>query len=186
MILGLDASTATVGVSVLDMEGNVIFRDFLSLKKLDEIVHKGDVFDLYIRAIKEEYPIQHVFIEDYAQKMSKGSSSAYTITRLAAWNGIVQFACYKVFDVVPQVLNVNEARKACGIKVLSKKKCGLDGKSQVFEWVTKNVKGMENPKTKVISSGSRKGVEVVIDEASDMTDAWVIAYAGFKGVILDK
>jgi hypothetical protein len=183
MILGLDASTATVGISILDMNGNVVLRDYAHLKKLKGICQKADYLEDKLLNIRDEYDIKHVFIEDYAKKMKRGQSSAQTITLLASWNGVVQVMCYKLFSMEPELLEVTRARKACGIPLLSKKKSGgVDAKTQVFEWVSKNVKGMENPPTKVLQSGPRKGLEVFIDQASDMTDAWVIAYAGFQSV----
>ena len=183
MILGLDASTAVVGISILDMQGNVVLRDFVTLKKMKGICQKADLLETKLKLLKKEYQIKHVFIEDYAKKMKRGQSSAQTITLLASWNGVVQVMCYKLFSMEPELLEVTAARKRCGIPLLSKKKSGgIDAKTQVFEWVSDNVKGMENPPTKVLQSGPRKGLEVFINEASDMTDAWVVAYAGFCSV----
>ena len=109
--------------------------------------------------------------------MSRGTSSAQTITRLAAWNGICQYLSYQVFGCHPEMLNVARARKLLQIKTQSKKKAGKDVKQQVFEWVTEHL----NPTwpTKILQSGPRKGQEIIIDEAYDMADAWVIAKAGY-------
>ena len=174
MILGLDASTSTVGAVILDDSGNIVYKDFLSLKKVKELTEKGEEFE----NLASNYPIKSVYIEEYAQKMSRGSSSAYTITRLAAFNGIVQFICKKTFGIVPELLNCTAARKACGIKVQSKKKAGKSAKEQVFDWVEANI--IHDLPRKILQSGPRKGTEVFINEASDITDAWVIAYAGWK------
>lgn len=178
MILGLDASTSTVGAVILDDSGNIVYKDFLSLKKVKELTEKGEEFENFIVDLASNYPIKSVYIEEYAQKMSRGSSSAYTITRLAAFNGIVQFICKKTFGIVPELLNCTAARKACGIKVQSKKKAGKSAKEQVFDWVEANI--IHDLPRKILQSGPRKGTEVFINEASDITDAWVIAYAGWK------
>ena len=178
MILGLDASTSTVGAVILNSKGEILYKDFLSLKKVKELTEKGEEFENFIMTLAEQYPITQVYIEEYAQKMSRGSSSAYTITRLAAFNGIVQFICKKTFSTVPILLNCTAARKTCGIKVQSKKKAGKSAKEQVFDWVSNNV--IHDLPRKVLQSGPRKGLEVYINEASDITDAWVIAYAGLK------
>jgi hypothetical protein len=43
--------------------------------------------------------------------------------------------------------------------------------------VTENVKS--DWPTKVLQGGPNKGQEIVIEEAKDMADAWVIAKAGY-------
>ena len=178
MILGLDASTSTVGAVILDNNGVIQYKEYLSLKKVKELTEKGEEFENFILDIASKHKIDGVYIEEYAQKMSRGSSSAYTITRLAAFNGIVQYICKKTFGIVPELLNCTAARKSCGIKVQSKKKVGISAKEQVFEWVSANI--IKDLPKKILQSGPRKGLEVYINEASDITDAWVIAYAGLK------
>jgi hypothetical protein len=177
MILGLDASTATVGAVILDDNGDIVYKDYLSMGKIKEITEKGEAFEKYVQTLAKKYPITHVFIEEYAQKMSRGSSSAYTITRLAAFNGICQFICKKTFKTTPELLNCTIARKSCGIKTQSKKKAGKPVKDQVFDWVHANI--ISDFPTKVLSSGPRKGTQVFLKEASDISDAWVIARAGW-------
>ena len=177
MIIGLDASTRTVGISILDENGEIVQNYFLKLKSQKELCTKGDVFKDELERIAAKYDITQVFIEDYAQRMARGTSSAATITRLAAWNGICQYLSYQVFHVHPEVLNVARARKLLQIKTQSKKKTGIPVKDQVFAWVTEHL----NAKwpTKVLQSGPRKGKEVILDEAKDMADAWVVAKAGY-------
>ena len=48
---------------------------------------------------------------------------------------------------------------------------------QVFAWVTDHLRA-EWP-TKILQSGPRKGQEVILDEAKDIADAWVVAKAGY-------
>ena len=177
MIVGLDASTSTVGICILDENGEILQNYFLKLKKQKELCTKGDVFKDELEKIASKYDVTHVFIEDYAQRMARGTSSAATITRLAAWNGICQYLSYQVFHVHPEVLNVARARKLLQIKTQSKKKTGIPVKDQVFAWVTDHLSA-EWP-TKVLQSGPRKGQEVILDEAKDMADAWVVAKAGY-------
>ena len=50
-------------------------------------------------------------------------------------------------------------------------------KEQVFEWVTAHL-AAKWP-TKILQSGPRKGTEVIVKEAYDMADAWVVAKAGY-------
>ena len=180
MILGLDASTSTVGICILEKNGQIVQNYFLKLNKEKELCTKGDVLKKELEKIKSQFKIDSVFIEDYAQKMSRGTSSAQTITRLAAWNGICQYLTYFVFGVEPVLLNATKARKSLGIPTTTKKKAGIPVKDQVFNWVTENVKS--DWPTKVLQGGPNKGQEIVIEEAKDMADAWVIAKAGYLSI----
>lgn len=177
MILGLDASTSTVGICIVDSKGEIVQNYFLKLKKQKELCTKGDAMSVELKKIASEHDITHVFIEDYAQRMSRGTSSAQTITRLAAWNGICQYLSYQVFGVQPVVLNVTKSRKLLGIPTSTKKKAGIPVKEQVFNWVTENVRS--DWPTKVLQGGPNKGTTVILEEARDMADAWVIAKAGY-------
>ena len=177
MILGLDASTRTVGISILEQNGRVVQLNYLKLAKWKTLHEKGDQLRLKIEELKSQYEITEVYIEEYAQKFTYGRSSASTITRLAAWNGITQYICWDVLQVPPQTLNVTRARKIVKIPTQSKKKAGKDVKQQVFEWVSGHLK-YDWP-TKILQSGPRKGMEIVLDESYDMCDAWVIAKAGY-------
>ena len=44
MIIGLDASTSTVGICILDENGEIVQNYFLKLKSQKEFCTKGDVF----------------------------------------------------------------------------------------------------------------------------------------------
>lgn len=183
MILGLDASTSVVGLAIVDENtGQRIFLDYIKLtgKSTTKIIDKANALKKRLNDIKKKYKITQVFIEDYAVKFARGKSSAKTITKLAAWNGICQLVIWDVFELYTTALNVTESRKACGIKTISKKKSGIDVKEQVFTQMTQ-LENITWP-TKVLSSGPRKGQTIIINEARDMNDALVVAKAGFAGV----
>ena len=178
MILGLDVSTATVGYTVLDLEGNLLEMSYISLTKTKGLTKKAFVFRNNLKKILQSHPqIEHVYIEEYFQKFARGMSSARTITLLAGFNGIVQFICEDEIGICPELIPVNTCRSLVGIKTQSKKKAGKDVKEQVFEWVDAHLK--YNWPTKVLQSGPRKGLKITIAETRDMADAWVVAKAGF-------
>ena len=177
MILGLDVSTATVGYTILSNDGALIEMDYISLAKTKGLTKKGFEFRKNLRDIIHRNPgIETVFIEEYFQKFARGLSSARTITLLSAFNGIVQYICEDELNVTPELLSVNVCRSLVGIKTISKKKAGKDVKEQVFEWVDRHLK-YKWP-TKILQSGPRKGQKIILTEARDMADAWVVASAG--------
>ena len=108
------------------------------------------------------------------QAFRPGLSSAKTLMALARFNGIISFMIQDIFDIKPEFLNVNSARKSLGIKIERKSK--LSTKEQVFSWV-KQKTDFPWP-TRILKSGKRKGMEVLEDSVYDMADAYVIAYSG--------
>ena len=178
MILGLDVSTSATGFCILDSEAKLIKIGWIPLAKDKELVEKGFRFQNYLNDLKAEYPdIKNVYIEEAFQRYGRGMSSARTITRLAAFNGIAQYICACTFKHAPDLISVSEARKLCGIKTQSKKKAGIEVKEQVFSWVDQHLK-YDWP-TKILQSGPRRGLTITVPESRDMADAWVIAKAGF-------
>ena len=177
MILGLDVSTATIGYTVLDDCGKILKMDYISLKKIKGITQKGFHFRTVLRQLKAKYNITKVYIEEYFQRFARGMSSARTITLLSSFNGIVQYVCHDELGVAPEPIAVNTCRSLVGIKTLSKKKAGKDVKEQVFDWVSNHLQ-YKWP-DKILQSGPRKGQLIIIDEARDMADSWVVARAGF-------
>lgn len=175
-ILGLDVSTSATGYCILDVSGKILEFGFISLSKISDLHLKGDFFRKEIKKICSKHKISKIYIEECFQRYASGMSSARTITRLASFNGIVQYICYDEFKIDPEVISVGEARKTCGIKTQSKKKAGKDVKEQVFEWVDNHL--VYSWPTKILKSGPRKGTKIIIPESRDMADAWVVANAG--------
>jgi hypothetical protein len=89
----------------------------------------------------------------------------------------VQYICHDELGVAPVPIGVSTCRSLVGIKTLSKKKAGKDVKEQVFEWVSEHLQ-YKWP-DKILQSGPRKGQLIILDEARDMADAWVVSKAGF-------
>ena len=177
MILGLDVSTSTTGFACLSNTGELLEIGYISLAKEKELVKKGAIFSVWLKELCLGYKIQSVYIEEAFQRYGRGMSSARTITRLAAFNGIVQYICYDALGFIPELVSVSEARKLSGIKTQSKKKVGKEVKEQVFDWVNDHLQ--HNWPTKVLQSGPRRNQEIIIPESRDMADAWVVANAGF-------
>jgi hypothetical protein len=89
-------------------------------------------------------------------------------------NGIVSYIAYQAFCLEPENISVNFARKSVGIKI--DKKCNLNVKDQVFNFVKSEIK-FQWPMKK-LKSGPRKGQVIYENCCYDMADAWVICKAG--------
>ena len=125
-----------------------------------------------------KYDITKVYIEENLQAFRPGFSSAKTLLTLARFNGIVGYLAQQEFDCTPEYINVNVARKAVGLKIISKKKGGKPTKEQVLDWVSSQVI-YEWPE-KVLRNGPRKGQSILEPGCFDSADAFVIATAGSK------
>tara|TARA_R110002126_G_scaffold141747_6_gene286880 strand:- start:226 stop:795 length:570 start_codon:yes stop_codon:yes gene_type:complete len=177
MILGLDISTSTIGWSVLPLEGFSPVLGFIPLSKLENLYSKASRFKEVLLELSEKYDIQEVFIEEDLKRFRRGFSSASTLQMLSRFNGMSSLIVYQTLDLTPTLVNVNKARKMIGVNIDRKDKT-KPTKDKVFEWVVKDLGSSVIWPTKVLKSGPRKGLEILITECGDMSDGYVISKAG--------
>ena len=165
----------------MDHDGNVIKIDYISFKKCENLWEKADFLRDFILSFLNEdemKSITGVFVEENLQVFRRGLSSARTLMTLAKFNGIVCYILREIFEINPISINVNEARKSVGLKIISQKRGGKPTKEQVIEWVSLslNKTGYVWP-TKTLKSGPRQGQVILLPECADMADAFVISEA---------
>lgn len=179
-ILALDISTSCTGYCILssdlNSETSLIDMGFIPLSKQKSHYDKANLVLKDLKAIQGKYNITQIAIEENLQSFRSGFSSAQTLSSLAKFNGIVAYLCQDIFKLEPKFYNVNAARKAVGLKIVSKRKGGADTKVQVMEWATEELSSYEWP-TKTLRNGPRKGTVVLEPGCYDMADAYVIARA---------
>ena len=117
--------------------------------------------------------IEGIYIEDPAKKFSQGQSSASTIVTLARFNGLVSYIARNKFKLDPIYLAPGAARKACGLKMQQKKKCGKTHKQQTFDAMMATDLAHITWPLKMRSTN-------IVDWAYDIVDAYVIAKAGLN------
>ena len=169
MILGLDISTSITGVTVIDIDGNVVFNDAWDLrnkKYFPTLFHKGHEVKELLRQVDDEFYITSIFIEQSLQSFRSGFSSAKTLSTLSRFNGIVSWLCYEIFEMQPEFIAATSARKKCGIKVPK----GVKAKQAVIQYVLDNVPSVLIDYTR---NGNPKPY------CYDKADSWVIARAGY-------
>lgn len=175
MILGLDISTSNVGFCILGTEGDLVDARAVSFSKNKTIFEKALDVRAELQNLKANHGISKVLIEENLQAFRPGFSSAKTIVTLARFNGIVTFLCSEVFEIEPEFMNVNSARKKVGLKI--DRKSTSSTKDQVLGFVKKELPGFEWPE-RTLKSGSRKGLVIPADCCYDIADAYIIAAAG--------
>ena len=125
--------------------------------------------------LKSRLPITRILIEENLQAFRPGFSSAKTIVTLARFNGIVTYLCSEVFDIEPEFMNVNSARKTVGLKI--DRKSDQSTKDQVLDFAKSRILDFDWP-TRTLKSGARKGLVIPADCCYDIADAYIIAAAG--------
>ena len=189
-ILGLDISTSCTGWCVMNTEWSPDHRNFemgyIFISKEKGSYRKAQRVLRTLKEINLNHKIDHVFIEENLQTFRTGLSSAKTLATLARFNGIVSYLCEEVFDCEPNFLNVNNARRQVGMKIIRKSKGGKPTKEQVMDWVQQDI--AESFKTKydwpikILKSGPRKNQKILDPVSHDMADAYVIARSGLMNI----
>lgn len=178
--LGLDISSSTIGVSVAERtnEGSIVPR-FLDHIRLDNVKGLWAKHDEVVKRLNEMKAagafdgITKVAVEEALVSFRPGLSSAETITTLIRINILVCSTLRDMFGIDPDFIASSTARKLAGVKVQHMSKCGKSAKTQVFEHMQRH--DLSHVKWPLRKLGKQKGEPV--EQAKDVTDAWVIAKA---------
>lgn len=183
-VIGLDASTAVVGITVLDENKKLIYAGAIETLAKHNFWEKMDYIDNALAPILHPFigSIAAIYVEQDLQKFRPGLSSAKTLTTLSKANGIICYLVRKRTGIDVEPLNVNAARKSIGLAIIKKNKFNPNPpktKAQVIAWVKKKER-LIPWQTKVMKSGPRKGQVVEKKCNEDIADSYVIALAGSK------
>lgn len=109
-VLGLDASTTTIGLAVIDTDPlKLVHCEFYKPPKKGSLFKRLKAVQIYITDMLNKYQPDEVAIEDIILFM-KGKSTAKTITSLAIFNRFVGFTVTEVLGKEPHLLNVMRIR----------------------------------------------------------------------------
>jgi len=183
-VIGLDISTSVVGVVVLDTAQRLILAEAIVTKPSDTFWQKADLVRAELMRVLSPFAgmIKGVYVEENLQRFRPGFTSASVLMTLAKMNGLVSYFARQILNLDPIDINVNNARKTIGCKIIKKTKANpspLPTKEQVIRWTT--AKEPTFPwKHKILKSGPRKGQKVMLKCCEDMADAYIIAKAGLS------
>ena len=117
VILGLDVSTATIGISlaVKDDNGTIKPVEVTHLKlnipskykDAEALFMKNNMFREKVEELHSKYVIDSVVIEEPLVS----SNNAITVSTLLKFNGIVSWTVYEVLGVIPEYISSYDARK---------------------------------------------------------------------------
>ena len=179
MILGVDVSTSITGLAIV-ADGSIVYYDSVDLRKYKNVFEKGcvlkekivDLYEAYQFSNEEfllgnsKYPIEHIYIEQPFTFFNSGGSSAKTMATLQKFNGIVSWFLYEIFEMQPEYVLAQTARKTVGIKVPR----GEKAKAVVLKYLLDTEPAFNVEYTK---QGNPK------PESYDRADAIIVAKAGY-------
>lgn len=137
MILGLDISTSIIGYTILDEDAKLVKCEAWDLRNkrlFPDLYNKASFIKEKLKEINLYYEIKHVYIEEPFVFFRAGGSTAKTMAKLQAFNGIVSWLCHDAFGFSPVHISPAQARKLNGIKVSR----GQKAKDVVLDYLLKN------------------------------------------------
>ncbi len=172
MILGLDASTSFVGLTLLDDSGKIVKCECLDLRKYENEYDKLEKLNEKIKELNLSSET-NVFIEEALMMFQNNRSMASVISKLQRWNGMVCGMLFNNYQIRTQTIGVLSARKSVDIKV----KRGENAKEIVLKKLLDTVPEFEVSYT---PKGNPK------QGTYDRADSYVIAFAGYLSCMKTK
>lgn len=114
-ILGIDASTSTIGLAIIDYsslnDAKLVFQQFYKPKKNISIFQKLLQIKIFLSSFLLEWKPDHIAIEDIILFM-QGHSTAKTISSLSILNRTVGLTVLETLHQEPYLLSVMSIRHA--------------------------------------------------------------------------
>lgn len=171
--MGLDASTSTIGISIIDYDEisglKLVHSEYYKPDKSKGILEMLNHARGYILNLFDKYQVQEFVIEDYVRFM-KGASSAATVIPLAILNMTLRLSMFDM-GVNPDALNVLKIRHA--IKIGKE----LPKKEEIPELVAQHL-GIQYPWLYKVNKRTKE--KEIIVENYDVADAIAVSIAFIK------
>jgi len=186
VFLSFDISTTCIGLSIFDIDFNLLDVRAIKLKvnkdikkELDPILVKADFFKQYLDTLNPEYEIVNVFIEEPLLS----SNNVFTVNKLLRFNGICSWILKEKYNLYPILMSVHDVRvilnpEMCTFNskkneyTLNFRKRGVDPKEYIFNKIHKHYGD------KLIVTRNRNNK--INTENYDITDSIALAYSCFK------
>lgn len=143
--LGLDVSTACIGISIIIDDGSdygkIVELTHISpkvsskIKGIEQLFLKKKIFEEFIIKYKD-FGIDHVVIEEPLLR----SNNVNTVSTLLRFNGMVSDCVYNILGIVPNYISSYDAREYSFPELMSIRKYGKDEKQYEFSKIHKEIK----------------------------------------------
>ena len=145
IILGLDISTTTIGVCLLEDDGSeygkIIELTHINpkvsskIKGIEQLFLKKKIFEEFLVKYKD-FGIDNVIIEEPLLR----SNNVNTVSTLLRFNGMVSDSVYNMLGIVPQYISSYDAREYSFPELMSVRKYGKDEKQYDFKKIYNEIK----------------------------------------------
>ena len=146
LVLGLDVSTTTIGISLalVDKGNNVIPVDVTHLRlKIDKDLEGAEALfvktNLFLEKMRE-YNDRYVISDIVIEEPLISSNNSYTVSSLLKFNGMISFAVYNMFGIVPQYISSYDARKYGMPELMAIRKFNKKGEAIPAKMIKKAIK----------------------------------------------
>lgn len=151
IILGLDISTACIGVSIIldkqDEEPEILEINHAipkvpsKVKGIEALIMRKKNFERdYLYNIKDKINITECVIESPLIHITTGNSNANTVAQLLQFNGLISESIYDVFGIVPHYVTSYEARMMAFPELLAIRNFNKKGEKYDLKHVEKSIK----------------------------------------------
>lgn len=143
VILGLDVSTATIGICLMLCEGDnaeiaklthITPKISSKIKGIESLFIKKNIFETEFLHQYENYGITDVVIEEPLLS----SNNIYTVATLLRFNGMISDSVYRILGVVPQYISSHDSRKYAFPELVAIRKFDKKGNPYTENKIKKN------------------------------------------------
>ena len=144
VLMGLDVSTQTIGVTLLLDDGSdygkIIELTHISpkvsskIKGIEQLFLKKQIFEKFILKFKD-FGIDEVVIEEPLLR----SNNINTCGTLLRFNGMISDCIYNILGVVPVYISSYDARKYSFPELMAIRKYGKDGKQYEYKKIMNEI-----------------------------------------------
>lgn len=145
IILGLDISTTTIGICLLEDDGSeygkIVELTHINpkvsskIKGIEQLFLKKKIFEEFLVKYKD-FGIDNVVIEEPLLR----SNNVNTVSTLLRFNGMVSDCIYDTLGIVPQYVSSYDAREYSFPELMSVRKYGKDEKQYDFKKIHNEIK----------------------------------------------
>lgn len=145
VLMGLDVSTACIGISILiddgSEHGKIVELTHINpkvsskIKGIEQLFLKKKIFEEFLVKYKD-FGIDNVVIEEPLLR----SNNVNTVSTLLRFNGMISDCVYNILGIVPEYISSYDARKYSFPELMAIRKYGKDEKQYNFSKIEKEIK----------------------------------------------
>lgn len=150
IVLGLDISTACIGISIAYDDGekepeilkitHVVLKIDKDIKGIEALIKRKQIFEeQFLSKVKDELKITECVIEA-PLAFASGNSNAQTVGQLLQFNALISEAIYDELGIIPYYFTSYDARMYAFPKLLSLRKYNKKGETYPYKHVLKAIK----------------------------------------------